>query len=63
MLSPGPLAPYIGFTEDEVKALCKKYDKDFDEVKRWYDGYQLGDLHVYNPNAVVCLMQENILSS
>lgn len=24
---------------------------DFDEVKRWYDGYQLGDYQVYNPRA------------
>lgn len=38
MLSAGPLAPYVGFTEDEVKALCEKYNRDFDEVKRWYDG-------------------------
>ena len=47
------LASYIGFTEDEVKALCETYKKDFTEVKRWYDGYQLGKYHVYNPNAVV----------
>ncbi|MCI5828233.1 MAG: ATP-binding protein [Lachnospiraceae bacterium] len=63
MLSPGALAPYFGFTEDEVKILCRKYEKDFDEVKRWYDGYQLGDFHVYNPNAVVCLMQEGSFQS
>lgn len=29
---------------------------DFREVKRWYDGYELGDYHVYNPNAVVNAM-------
>lgn len=37
MLSAGALAPYIGFTEAEVKALCEKYNQDFEEVKRWYD--------------------------
>ncbi len=63
MLIPGPLAPYFGFTEDEVKVLCEKYQKDFREVKRWYDGYQLGDFHVYNPNAVVCLMQDGSFQS
>ena len=52
MLNAGCLASYIGFTEDEVKALCETYKKDFTEVKRWYDGYQLGKYHVYNPNAV-----------
>lgn len=42
MLDPSVFAPYIGFTEDEVKHLCEQYGRDFDEVKRWYDGYQLG---------------------
>ena len=32
-------APYIGFTENEVKGLCEKYNRDFDKVKKWYDGY------------------------
>ena len=55
MLNAGPLTPYIGFNEDEVIDLCKKYEIDFAEVKRWYDGYRLGDYHVYNPNALVNL--------
>lgn len=56
MLNPGSLAPYFGFTESEVLELCVQYGQNFDEVKRWYDGYQLGAYHVYNPNAVVNLM-------
>lgn len=28
MLSPGPLAPFIGFTEDEVQRLCSTYHRD-----------------------------------
>ena len=56
MLNAGPLASYIGFTENEVKELCRVYNKDFTEVKRWYDGYQLGAYQVYNPNAVVNTM-------
>ena len=56
MLDPDFLAPYIGFTEAEVKNLCEKYQKNFAEVKRWYDGYELEDYHVYNPRAVVSLM-------
>ena len=63
MLSAGCLASYIGFTEDEVKELCKTYKKDFTEVKRWYDGYQLGKYHVYNPNAVVSLMADGNFQS
>ena len=56
MLFAGALAPYVGFTEDEVKRLCEKYQRDFEKVKRWYDGYLLGDYQVYNPRAVVTLM-------
>ena len=63
MTDPGDLAEYFGFTEDEVKALCETYKKDFTEVKRWYDGYQLGKYHVYNPNAVVNLMADGNFQS
>ena len=63
MLNAGPLASYIGFTEEEVKSLCETYKKDFIEVKRWYDGYQLGEYHVYNPNAVVSLMTDGNFQS
>lgn len=41
MLQADELAPYISFTEDEVKGLCEKYNRDFDKVKKWYDGYLL----------------------
>lgn len=63
MLKAGPLASYVGFTEDEVHVLCAKYEQDFAEVKRWYDGYQLGKYHVYNPNAVVNLMFDSDFQS
>ena len=39
MLTPANFAPYIGFTEDEVIALCEQYTMDFEKVKHWYDGY------------------------
>ena len=56
MVSAGTLAPFIGFTEEEVKNLCEEYHKDFDKVKKWYDGYLLRDYQVYNPRAVVSVM-------
>lgn len=56
MLSAGNLAPYIGFTEDEVRNLSEEYQQDFHKVKRWYDGYLLKDCQVYNPRAVVSVM-------
>lgn len=56
MLQADELAPYIGFTEDEVQALCEQYHRDFDKVKKWYDGYLLNGYQVYNPKAVVSVM-------
>ena len=56
MLSASNLAPYIGFTKDEVQKLAEVYYQDFDDVKRWYDGYLLRDYQVYNPRAVVSVM-------
>lgn len=56
MLQADELAPYIGFTENEVKGLCEKYNRDFDKVKKWYDGYLLDGYQVYNPKAIVSVM-------
>ncbi len=63
MLNAGVIAPFVGFTESEVQSLCKQYGQNFEEVRRWYDGYQLGQYHVYNPNAVVNLMLEGDFQS
>ncbi len=38
---PEQFAEYMGFTEEETKALCDHYNKDFEECKRWYDGYKI----------------------
>ena len=54
MLKPFPLTEFVGFTEQEVKDICNKYNLDFDETKRWYDGYEYDDVGaIYNPNSVV----------
>ena len=63
MINPGPLAPYIGFTKEEVASLCQNYSIDFAEVKRWYDGYLLGSYHVYNPCAVINLIFQGTFQS
>lgn len=56
MLDSSILAQYIGFTNQDVKALCQRYDVDYHKVKIWYDGYMLGNYQVYNPKAVVNVM-------
>lgn len=53
MVEPRPLQTYIGFTEEEVCTLCKKYHMDFQAMKKWYDGYCVGDVHIYNPKSVM----------
>ncbi len=63
MIDARIFAEYIGFTEKEVKALCQKYGKIFDDVKRWYDGYLLEEYQVYNPKAVVEVLTWNKFQS
>ena len=47
------LAEYVGFTEKEVKPLCRKYKVDFNEVKSHYNGYKQHGYEIYNPESVV----------
>lgn len=54
MTAPGQLARYIGFTEAEVRALCKAHNMPFRDMQKWYDGYVLSKIgHVYSPNSVM----------
>lgn len=54
MLQPQKLAEYVGFTEKEVKYLCQNYNMDFEDMKKWYDGYSFSKLKsVYSPNSVI----------
>ena len=54
MVKPRQFGKYVGFTEDEVRELCRTYGSDFGKMKQWYDGYSFRDLtSVYNPNSVM----------
>lgn len=53
MTNAAPLEEFTGFTENEVKELCNEYEKDYNEVKRWYDGYNVEGVSIYNPKSVV----------
>ena len=53
MTDARPVEEFTGFTEEEVRSLCEKYDMSFDETKRWYDGYYVDGVSVYNPKSVV----------
>lgn len=61
ILSAGKLAEFIGFTGEEVKELCEKYNADYEEYKRWYDGYSQRGFEIYNPESVVkSLLNESL---
>ena len=54
MVTPRNLAPYYGFTKDEVRTLASHFNMDFDELEKWYDGYQIGaETSMFNPNSVI----------
>ncbi len=54
MVKPGLFGKYVGFTEEEVKGLCRKHKVDFSDMKQWYDGYHFRTVpSVYNPNSVM----------
>ena len=54
MVSPRQMAEYVGFTETEVRALCKKHNMPFKEMQSWYDGYYFEKAgHIYSPNSVI----------
>ncbi|MBE6844344.1 MAG: AAA family ATPase [Ruminococcus sp.] len=59
MMDPGPFADYTGFTEDEVRSLCNKYNMDYNVVSNWYDGYSFENgKHIYSPKSVADAMFE-----
>ena len=64
MVDPLEMAPFMGFTSDEVAALCQEWGRDLNECKAWYDGYRLpGVGEVYAPRSVVRAMMSGEFSS
>jgi len=54
MVEPRRMSQFFGFTKNEVKSLAEKHQMDFEELLKWYDGYQIGDeLSMFNPNSVM----------
>jgi len=56
---------YFGFTEEEMDQLLQQTQltNQAQEIKAWYNGYQCGDIIVYNPWSVAnCLKQKGELA-
>ncbi|MGN0282916.1 MAG: AAA family ATPase [Prevotella sp.] len=58
VIDPAYLAPCFGFTNDEVLALAKQHNASMEELKMWYDGYNIGrEKSIYNPYSVMKALQ------
>ena len=53
MAGASRLSEFVGFTVEEVQSLCQESGLDFEECKRWYDGYNLNGIEIYSPNSIV----------
>ena len=54
MVEPGDMGSFFGFTKEEVQTLAAEHGMDFDELEKWYDGYQIGPQpSMFNPNSVM----------
>lgn len=77
MTWPGPFAPYVGFTSEEVEEKCREKGLNYAGFKSWYDGYRFSnglpewktvgeascqDNEVYCPYSVVNAMLSRQLS-
>jgi hypothetical protein len=57
MIDPRRFDKYTGFNEEEVKKICLDYNMDFEEAKKWYDGYRVGEVGaIYNPYSLMQAM-------
>ncbi len=64
MTNPYVFEEYTGFTEDEVRELCRQFGMDFARTGSWYDGYRFRTFkHIYNPRSVVAAMTCHDFSS
>ena len=58
MVEPMDMAHFFGFTKSEVQVLVQKHGMDFEELEKWYDGYQIGDeKSIFNPNSVMMALK------
>ncbi len=72
MISPKQLAPYFGFTEEEITPIVEENNVSLDEIRKWYDGYivetpgvhwEPNYVHMYNPNSIVDALTNRCIES
>ena len=63
ILDAKELTEFVGFIPEEVKSLCEEYGMDYEECRRWYDGYYQNGYEIYNPESVVKSMRDKKFSN
>ena len=64
MIDPAFLASCYGFTKEEVKMLAERHNASMDDLKMWYDGYNIGsEKSIYNPYSVMKAIQRGVCKS
>ncbi len=64
MVEPMDMPQFFGFTKDEVRALATKHGMDYDDLEKWYDGYQIGSQpNMFNPNSVMMALKARFCRS
>lgn len=64
MIDTKDYSEFMGFTENEVEELCRKYDVDHEKIKEWYDGYHMrGGIYTYSPRSVSAAINNHDFSN
>ncbi|MCR5237385.1 MAG: ATP-binding protein [Lachnospiraceae bacterium] len=63
VIDAGRYAEFTGFTDEEVSALCEEYSASFDDIKRWYNGYYVEGIPIYNPRSIVESIRNSKISN
>ena len=69
MTNPRELAPYFGFTKEEVMELCAQHNMSFADIKSWYNVYEFVAVKpnaskiiysIHNPKSIVDAMISHV---
>ncbi|MBR4264763.1 MAG: AAA family ATPase [Bacteroidales bacterium] len=64
IIRPVKTAKYYGFTKDEVKKICERYNMDMALMEHAYDGYIFGsEKSMFNPNSVMLATEDGEYNS
>ena len=62
MLSP-KYGEYFGFTDPEIDLICElgDFQEERENIRAWYNGYQIQNIQLYNPWSIVSYANDRVL--